>query len=114
MFCPNPAKKRKRNPNFRIEYAGDNDEHSVLANLQNIRSELTNKNNQPVGNLQVIEHLFKLWFGKRADMRRMNRRGHLHLVPTLKYNSRRMQYKKSVFFVQNNLENIIEDTTKKT
>ena len=63
-----PAKKRKRNPNFRIEFAGDNDEkNSVLENLQKIRSELTNRYNQPVGNLQVIEHLFKLWFEKRAD-----------------------------------------------
>ena len=63
-----PAKKTKRNPNFCIEFAGDNDEkHSVLENLQKIRSELNHMYNQPVGNFQVIEHLFKLWFEKRAD-----------------------------------------------
>lgn len=63
-----PAKKRKRNPNFRIEFAGNDDEkHSVLENLQKIRSELTTRYNKPVGNLQVIEHLFKLWFDKAAD-----------------------------------------------
>ena len=50
-----PAKKRKRNPNFRIEFAGDNDEkNSVLENLQKIRSELTNRYNQPVGNCTKI------------------------------------------------------------
>lgn len=62
-----PAKKIKRNPNFRIEFAGNDDEkHSVLENLQKIRGELTTRYNKPVGNLQVIEHLFKLWFNKAA------------------------------------------------
>ena len=37
-----------------------------MENLQKIRRELTKKYNQPVRNLQVIEHLFKLWFEKRG------------------------------------------------
>lgn len=63
-FCQNalfslnmasPAKKRKRNPNFRIEFVGKEDhKHSVLEFLQKIRSELTPRYNQYVGNHQVI------------------------------------------------------------
>lgn len=36
-----PVKKRKRNPNFRIEFAGDDEQkRSVLESFQRIRSEL--------------------------------------------------------------------------
>uniref|UniRef100_A0A8W8JZV3 Uncharacterized protein n=1 Tax=Magallana gigas TaxID=29159 RepID=A0A8W8JZV3_MAGGI len=63
-----PVKKRKRNPNFRIEFAGDDGQkQSVLESFQRIRSELSSKLNKPVGNLQVIETLFQLWSNKAKE-----------------------------------------------
>lgn len=63
----NPAKKKK-NPYFCIEFAGQEEQsHTVLDNLQQIRSKLTTRYIQPVGNLQVIEDLSKLWFDKADD-----------------------------------------------
>lgn len=63
-----PVKKRKRNPNFRIEFAGDDEQkRSVLESFQRIRSELSSKLNKPVGNFQVIETLFKLWSNKANE-----------------------------------------------
>lgn len=63
-----PVKKRKRNPNFRIEFAGDDEQkRNVLESFQEIRSELSSKLNKPVGNFQVIETLFKLWSNKANE-----------------------------------------------
>lgn len=62
-----PAKK-KRNPYFRIEFAGQEDQsHTVLDNLQQIRSKLTTRYIRPVGNLQIIEDLSKPCFDKTDD-----------------------------------------------
>ena len=63
-----PVKKRKRNQNFRIEFAGNEEQkQNVLQTFQKIRSELTLKLNKPIGNFQVIEHLFELWFDKSNE-----------------------------------------------
>lgn len=67
VIMASPVKKRKRNPNFRIEFAGDDGQkRSVLESFQRIRSELSSKLNKSVGNLQVIETLFQLWSNNKA------------------------------------------------
>lgn len=53
------SSKKEKNPYFCIEFAGQEDQsHTVLDNLQQIRSKLTTRYIQPVGNLQVIEDLY--------------------------------------------------------
>lgn len=68
VIMASPVKKRKRNPNFRIEFAGDDGQkRNVLESFQRIRSELSSKLDKPVGNLQVIETLFQLWSNKTKE-----------------------------------------------
>ena len=63
-----PPKKYKRTPRFRIEFSG-NDEKKVeiIGKLQDMRNELTQKLNKPIGNLQVLETLLEMWSNQQEE-----------------------------------------------
>ena len=63
-----PPKKRQRTPSFRIEFSG-NDEKKVeiIEKLQDMRNELTQKLNKPIGNLQVLETLLEMWSNQQEE-----------------------------------------------
>jgi hypothetical protein len=63
-----PPKKRQRTPSFRIEFSG-NDEKKVeiIGKLQDMRNELTQKLNKPIGNLQVLETLLEMWSNQQEE-----------------------------------------------
>ena len=68
-----PPKERQRTPSFRIEFSG-NDEKKVeiIGKLQDMRNELTQKLNKPIGNLQVLETLLEMW-SNQQEVFQMNK-----------------------------------------
>ncbi|KAK3098813.1 hypothetical protein FSP39_023330 [Pinctada imbricata] len=64
-----PAKVRKRTPSFRIEFSGSEEKKcEIFEKLQKVRNTLTQKENKLYGNVQVLEHLFDLFFQQHTDL----------------------------------------------
>lgn len=55
-----PPKQRKRTPRFGIEFLEKMKKVEIIGKLQDMRNELTQKLNKPIGNSQVLETLLEM------------------------------------------------------